>query len=130
MAASEMRSKLMNEMFTDELKHELGSYLEGQGRKLLNRQVNIFDATYRNRTGALSTALHGSPQVNGLEVTMNYPLHIRFLDMKKGPNGRRKKRYAAIYNKYVYGYLKADVWKTLNRAIPGQMVKAISETFK
>lgn len=50
--------------------------------------------------------------------------------MKKGPNGRRKKRYAAIYNKYVYGYLKADVWKTLNKVIPGQMVKAISETFK
>lgn len=119
-----------SDMFTDELKHEIGSYLEGQGRKLLNRQVNIFDATYSSKTGALSSALHGAPQVDGMQVTMNYPKHIRFLDMKKGANGRRKKKYAAIYNKYVYGYLKADVWKTLNKAIPRQMVKAITETFK
>lgn len=117
-------------MFTDEMKHELGSVLETQGRKLLNRQVNIFDATYENRSGRMSSALHAAPSVGEAEVTVSYPKHIRFLDMKKTRSGKRKKRYAAIYNKYVYGYLKADVWKRLNSAIPKRMVQAISETIK
>ena len=43
--------------------------------------------------------------------------------------GKKKKRYAPIYNKYVCGYLKADVHRTLNRLVPKIMINAIEDTF-
>lgn len=54
-------------------------------------------------------------------------LHIRFLDMKKGRNGKRKKLYAPIYNKYVYGYLKSEVARKPNRMVPDVMINAIKD---
>lgn len=50
--------------------------------------------------------------------------------MKKGRKGKKKKRYAPIYNKYVYGYLKADVHRKLNRLVPSIMINAIEDTFE
>ena len=51
----------------------------------------------------------GFASVQSMSVTVSYPKHIRFLDMKKSRSGEKKKRYAAIYNKQVYGHLKSGV---------------------
>lgn len=118
-------------MFADEFKHEVRRYLESQTEKLFVRQREAAaDAPYYIRTGRLRDALWNLPSASGTKIEITYPLHIRFLDMKKGRKGKKKKRYAPIYNKYVYGYLKADVRRTLNRMIPNIMINAIEDTFE
>ena len=118
-------------MFADEFKHEVGRYLESQTEKLFVRQREAAaDAPYYKRTGRLKDALWNLPTAQGTKITINYPLHIRFLDMKKGRKGKRKKRYTPIYNKYVYGYLNADVRRSLNRIIPDVMIKAFQDSFE
>ena len=49
---------------------------------------------------------------------------------KIGRKGKKKKRYAPIYNKFVYGYLEADVHRKLNRLVPSIMINAIEDTFE
>ena len=117
-------------MFADEFKHEVGTYLKRKAEVLLESQAAIASANYSRRSGQLSDALQGTPSVQSMSVTVSYPLHIRFLDMKKGRRGKKKKRYAPIYNKYVYGYLVADVRRTLNRMIPDVMINAFHDTFE
>lgn len=118
-------------MFADEFKHEVGRYLESQTEKLFVRQREAAaDAPYYRRTGRLRDALWNLPTAQGTKITINYPLHIRFLDMKKSRKGKKRRRYAPIYNKYVYGYLKADVHRKLNRLVPSIMINAIEDTFE
>lgn len=117
-------------MFTDQFKHEVNSYLKSQGDRLLETQRGIAQATYRTRSGHLMDLLNSSVTVSDCKVNIPYPIHIRFLDMKKTRAGKRKKRYFPIYNKYVYGYLKSDIWRMLNAFIPKQMIKAIEGTIK
>ena len=40
-----------------------------------------------------------------LNVRINYPATIRFLDLKKAQSGKRKKYYTPIYNKLLFGHL-------------------------
>ena len=115
-------------MITDQFIHEVGTFLQDQAAKLLTHQGEIAAATYGERTGRLSQALNHLPYPNGARIELKYPVHIRFLDMKKGRNGKRKKRYAPIYNKYVYGYLKSDVYRKLNKLVPQTMINAIKDT--
>ena len=51
-----------------------------------------------------------------------------FLDMKKTRLGKRKKKYAAIYNRYVYGYLKSPVYRLLMASLPNQIIKTMEDT--
>ena len=44
--------------------------------------------------------------------------------------GKKKKRYAAIYNKEVYGHLKSGVWKFLMAALPKKMIRTMEDTIK
>lgn len=126
-------------MFTDQFKHEVNSYLKSQGDRLLETQRSVFNATYKSRTGRLARALSSAPVTgtsgSGMSVEVSYPMHIRFLDMKKKWSKRkeklvRKKNYAPIYNKYVYGYLKSDIWRKLNELIPRVMIRAIEDNIK
>ncbi len=112
-------------MFTDQFKHDVNSYMRSQADKLLAHQTAIFSSSYTSRTGTLAQALQSEPQVQDMRIDVPYPMHIRFLDMKIGRGGKKKRNYQPIYNKYVYGYLKADIWKRLNIAIPDQMVRTI-----
>ena len=48
--------------------------------------------------------------------------------MKKTRLGKRKKKYAAIYNRYVYGYLKSPVYRLLMASLPDQIIKTIEDT--
>ena len=117
-------------MFTDQFTHEINSYLKHQGDRLLETQRGIAQATYRTRTGQLMNSLSGGVTVSDCKVDIPYPVHIRFLDMKKTRTGKKKKRYFPIYNKYVYGYLKSDIWRILNALIPKQMIRIIEDTIK
>ena len=117
-------------MFTDQFKHEVNNYLKRQGDRLLETQCGIAQATYRSRSGQLMNSLSGGVTVSDCKVDIPYPVHIRFLDMKKTRTGKRKKRYFPIYNKYVYGYLKSDIWRMLNAFIPKQMIRIIEGSIK
>lgn len=126
-------------MFTDQFKHDINTFLQGQGDRLFARQKSVFDATYKPRTGSLSRALSDRPAINvsdrGFSIEVAYPIHIRFLDMKKRWSKKkermvRKKKYAPIYNKYVYGYLKSGILNRLNEFIPRVMIRAIEDNFK
>lgn len=115
-------------MITDQFKHEVNSYMKGQADKLLAHQSSVFSSSYVSRTGTLAQALQNTPQVQDCRVDIPYPVHIRFLDLKKTRVGNKKRHYTPIYNKYVYGYLKSGIWKMLNAAIPDQMIRTIEST--
>ena len=70
-------------MFADEFKHEVGQYLKRKAEVLLDSQAAIASANFGQRSGRLSYALQGTPSVQSMSVTVSYPKHIRFLDMKK-----------------------------------------------
>lgn len=115
-------------MMTDEFTHEVNAYLKDQADLMLRKQAAINEAVYQQRTGSLTRALNSSPSVGSdgqISVTVEFPKHIRFLDMKKGSNGKKKQHYTPIYNKYVYGYLKSALWKKISRVIPAFMIKQI-----
>lgn len=57
------------------------------------------------RTSELLSALGQTPTVSDMRLSIRYPLHIRFPDLRRGHGGRCKKYYEPIYNKYVAGYL-------------------------
>lgn len=114
-------------MITDQFRHEVGTFLQDQAAKLLTHQGEIASATYQERTGRLQQSLNHLPFPKDGRIEVSYPIHIRFLDMKKGRNGKRKKRYAPIYNKYVYGYLKSGILRQMNRMVPDIMINAIQE---
>lgn len=74
-------------MFTDQFKREINSYLKRQGDRLLETQRGIAQATYRSRSGQLMNSLSGGVTVSDCKVDIPYPVHIRFLDMKKTRTG-------------------------------------------
>lgn len=117
-------------MITDQFKHEVGSYMQRQADKLLAHQASIARASYNTRTGSLARALASRATVKDATVSVPYPVHIRFLDLKKTRSGKKKRHYTPIYNKYVYGYLKSDIWRMLMAALPKQMIRTIEETVK
>lgn len=117
-------------MIADSFKHQINSFLASQGSALLAHQKAIADATYGTRTGSLARALSGQPEVSDLKVSLPYPKHIRFLDMKKTRLGKRKKKYAALYNRYVYGYLKSPVYRLLMAGFPETIIKTIEDTIQ
>lgn len=135
-------------MIADEFKRDIGAYLQTQSRDLLAKQLSVSKAVYTERTGSLNRALSSSGTVimdpDGLRVELAYPMHIRFLDLKRSARksrttvrtairdhrkvkqqvrvGTLKQHYAPIYNKYVYGYLKSSVYKRLRRVIPRHLI--------
>lgn len=126
-------------MFSDQFKHDINTFLQGQGDRLLARQKSVFDATYQSRSGSLARSLSAKPAISvsdrSFSIEVEYPIHIRFLDMKKRwaktkQKMVRKKKYAPIYNKYVYGYLKSGIQNRLNEFISRVMIRAIDDTFK
>ena len=115
-------------MITDAYKHELNTLLTNQAGSLLAHQKAIAESFYSRRSGSLAQALGSEPTVTDMKVSIPYPKHIRFLDMKKTRLGKRKKKYAAIYNRYVYGYLKSPIYRVLMASLPKQIIKTMEET--
>lgn len=117
-------------MISEEFRHHINEYMQNQADKLLARQEGIARASYKVRSGKLLSNLAARPVVGDLEITLPYPMHIRFLDLKKDKQGKQKKNYVPIYNRYVYGYMKSGIWKMLMGAIPQNMVNVMKDTFE
>ena len=135
----------------EEFKHTLGDFYRRQSSELLHKQLGISKAVYNERTGRLNTFLSGGYakiDESSMEVTIPYPIYIRFLDMrraavktetvdktvrrngrkvlKKVRQGRKKSSYAPIYNKYVYGYLVSATRRRLRSAVPSFLIREFS----
>ena len=113
-------------MITETYIHEILAEKSGY---LLNVQHSIATAYYGQRTGQLASALSKPAVVNSRQIHIQYPLHIRFLDLKRTPGGRRKKVYEPIYNKYVYGYIYIGVYRALMAGITGEIRRQITQVF-
>jgi len=109
-------------MFTEEFQHRVGSILQEQADALIDTQRDIASTYYRQRTGQLISSLSQRPAVSGMKIRIPYPLHIRFLDMKRTSTGKRKKGQKPIYNKYIYGFLYSGTYRRLSRGISGMVV--------
>lgn len=79
--------------------------------KLLSRQTDIARIDYRQRnaphladslTPSLLSINSGEDSV---EILLNYPATIRFLDLKKAASGKKKRYYTPIYNRPLFGHL-------------------------
>lgn len=112
-------------MLTENYIHILNGLLMEQGQQLLATQKMIGTVYYVNRTGTLLSSLGKKPTVNNLKMTIQYPMYIRFLDMKKGTGGKKKKNYEPIYNKYVYGYLYGGIYRRLKAGLGGYVRRYI-----
>ena len=112
-------------MLTENYIHTLNALLKEQGDQLLATQKMIATVYYVQRTGELLRSLDVEPTVNNLKLTIQYPLYIRFLDMKKGSGGKKKKLYEPIYNKYVYGYLYGGIYRRLKAALGNHVRRSI-----
>ena len=119
-------------MLTDQFKHEINSYMKRQGDKLLAKQHEVARNTYSKRSGRLLAALGREAAVGDCRLDLPYPVHIRFLDMKRISRGRKRNKsvYAPIYNKYVYGYVVSPVRRMLMAYIPKQMVRIIESNIE
>jgi len=114
-------------MLSDEFRNDLSKVLNTQSSALLAKQNAIAATSLQNRSGRLAASFQKKPSVTVSGVTMTYPKYIRFIDMKYGPGGKRKKK-VPIYNRQVYGYLVGGVRRWLNRVIPAFMIRAIDGT--
>ena len=113
-------------MLTENYIHTLNGLLREQSDKLLATQKMIATVYYANRTSNLVESLGEAPTVNNLKLTIQYPMYIRFLDMKKGRGGKKKKNYEPIYNKYVYGYMYSGVYRRLKAALGSHIRRVIT----
>lgn len=103
------------------------------GKRMTELQRRVLDRAYIRQTGQLEAHLSGDPvqvQTLGEDVMMNisYLDYIRFLDLKKTKNGKKKKRYAQIYNKYVYGFLMGYTHNNIRAGLTEIAEKQLPET--
>ena len=140
----------------EEFKHSIAGFFRSQTDDLLHKQLSISKAILTERTGTLNQFLSGGAGVKideqNLTVTIPYPIYIRFLDMKRAAiktetvdktvirnhrkvvkklaRGKKKRVYAPIYNKYVYGYLKSATYRRLRSALPSFMIRTLMPRIK
>lgn len=117
-------------MLSQEFIRDANHFISSQAEDLLSHQMRIASYSHRPVSGRLAYSLSQTPNIGDMSVSLTYPLHIRFLDMKKSKQGKKKKNYVPIYNKYVYGYLQSGVRNWLNARLPEIMVKSITTNFK
>ncbi len=103
--------------------------VEGKAKDLLKHQTLVFKQVYKSRSGQLKAALSQTPVMQGKKLTLHYPLHIRFLDLLKTKNGKRKKHYAPIYNKYTHGYLFTGIYVRLRQGISSSVKQILNQVF-
>ena len=79
--------------------------------KLLSRQTAIARIDYRQRNAPhladslTPSLLSVSTGEDSVEILLNYPSTIRFLDLKKAASGKKKRYYTPIYNRPLFGHL-------------------------
>ena len=117
---------------------EVSSYFEGlltsRANNLLSHQEVVAAMSYNSRSGALLESTQQQPVLNdalGKRLILSYPLHIRFLDMKRGRSGRKKKVYEPIYNRFsIWGYLFTGTYMALLRGLTGRVTMTVVRTIE
>ena len=103
---------------TRSLPDQVSDILTDTGIRLTREQAGIAETYYNRRSGLLSSRLKSKPFIvsasgTGANLTINYPLYIRFLDLSKIRSGKRKSVYFPIYNRPVWGYIYGYAYKLL-----------------
>nr|WP_321409337.1 hypothetical protein [uncultured Carboxylicivirga sp.] len=98
--------------------NQVTEVLTATGEGVLKEQAAIARTYYNRRTGALIRGLNSNAfQVTNRYVNpslvINYPIHIRFLDMKLTARGRIKQNWYQIYNKPLYGFIFGYAYRRL-----------------
>lgn len=107
--------------------------LTSRANNLLSHQKVVAAMSYNSHSGELLRSTQQQPgfnNVGGKRLILYYPIHIRFLDMKKGRNGRNKKVYEPIYNKFIWGYLFTGTYMALTRGLTGKISMTIVHTIE
>lgn len=107
--------------------------LTSRANNLLEHQEVVAAMSYNSRSGELLRATQQSPAVmssSGASLTLSYPLHIRFLDMKRGRSGRRKKVYEPIYSRFIWGFLFTGTYMALLRGLTGRISMTVVRTIE
>lgn len=51
---------------------------------------------------------------DSVQILINYPATIRFLDLKRANNGKKKRYYTPIYNRPLYGHIYGSGYSLSN----------------
>ena len=105
---------------------------------ILREQAKTIAAYLNYRTGHISNSLYDAFLVTksayGANLHFNYLIDLRFLDIKTTAAGRKKKVYAAVYNRplwgYVYGYTFGTLRYGLTQSVEAEIVDIIRESYK
>ena len=114
-------------MLTENYIKPLNDVMLDQAQKMLKAQNIIATAYFVQRSGQLLASMSQQPQVSNLQLKVNYPLHIRFLDLKHTRSGKKKRFYEPIYNKYMYGYLYSGIYNRIKPALTGSIRRTVIE---
>ncbi|MCW3784935.1 hypothetical protein [Plebeiibacterium sediminum] len=111
------------------LVNRIVSILDTTGENVLKQQLSIARSSYNRRSGSLFSKLsQKSYSVKNKTVNpslvIDYPKHIRFLDMKLNGKGIPKETYAPIYNKPLYGFIFGYAYKQLRYGLSANISDA------
>lgn len=101
--------------------------------RLTEIQLSVLKRTYVSHTGDLAANLASKPITvsadnNNVSLVIRYLFYLRFLDLKYSSKGKKKKRYAPIYNKYVYGFLMGYIYNNLRQGLTAVVVRELPTT--
>ncbi len=95
---------------------EVVDTLTTTGSSVLKIQQGIARTHYRRQSAALISGLnsfHITNKTVNPSLVIDYPIHIRFLDMKLNGKGFPKENYTPIYNKPLYGFIFGYAYRRL-----------------
>lgn len=112
--------------------------LTAAGPEILKEQRNAVTIKYSRRTGNITDSLSNDilsigPYAGGIRLAIAYTTGIRFLDMRKTASGAKKKVYAPVYNKqlfgYVYGVIYPQLRYGLNKSIETEILDELKQSY-
>ncbi len=103
--------------------------LNTTGESVLKEQASIARSSYRRRSGELNRKLSQRPysiknKTVNPSLVIDYPKHIRFLDMKLNGKGMPKQNYTPIYNRPLYGFIFGYAYKQLRYGLSANISDA------
>lgn len=118
---------------TIDVPQQVGNILSEAAGHLTGIQANVADRVYFRGTGLLKSKLESKPYTvdvtpSSVKLSIDYPQHIRFLDLRRSSLGKKKKVYAPIYNKYVWGFLMGYTYNSLRAGLSGIISRELTTT--
>ena len=101
---------------------------------ILREQAATIHAYLNFRTGHISNSLYDAFLVTksayGANLHFNYLIDLRFLDIKTTASGRKKKVYAAVYNRPLWGYVYGYTFGTLRYGLTQSVETALMDVIR